>query len=46
MDVETLEKIISKLPGDYEVRFKHVDIELPVKDVIEVDVQEKKLVLK
>lgn len=46
MNVECLIRILEKIPGDYNVLVKHADFEIPLKHVVEVDVQEKKLVLK
>ena len=46
MNVECLIRILEKIPGDYNVLVKHADFEIPLKRVVEVDVQEKKLVLK
>ncbi len=42
MKVETLQKVLEKIPDDYEILFQHTHI----KDTFEVDIIEKKLVLK
>lgn len=46
MNVESLMKVLEKVPDDYEIFFKIDNIEMALKDVIEVDVSEKKLTLK
>lgn len=46
MDVETLRKILEKVPEDYEVFFKIDDFEMSLKGVVEVDISGKKLLLK
>ena len=46
MNVENLKLIIDKLPGDYIVLVKHGDLEIPLSDIIEVDIEHGKLLLK
>lgn len=46
MDVETLRKILEKLPDDFDVVVRHMDLEVPVRDSVEINVAAKKLVLK
>ena len=46
MNVECLIRILEKIPGDYNVLVKHADFEIPLKDIVEVDISKKKLVLK
>lgn len=46
MNVENLKLIIDKLPRDYIVLVKHGDLEIPLSDIIEVDIEHGKLLLK
>ena len=46
LDIETLKKIIEKVPEDYELEFNDRSGTHKISDKIEVDVGEKKLILK
>ena len=46
MNVESLMSILERTPGDYEVFVKYADFEISLKDIVEVDISKKKLVLK
>lgn len=46
MNVESLMSILERTPGDYEVFVKYADFEISLKDIVEVDISKKKLLLK
>jgi len=46
LDIATLKKIIEKVPEDYEIEFDGRDSTHKISDKIEIDVGEKKLILK
>ena len=46
MNVESLMNILERTPGDYEVFVKYADFEISLKDIVEVDISKKKLLLK
>lgn len=46
MNVKTLQKILEKVPGDFEVYFRIDDLNCPVHDSFEVDLADEKLILK
>lgn len=46
MNVESLMKVLEKVPDDYEIFFKIDNIEMSLKDVVEVDIAHGKLFLK
>ena len=46
LDIETLKKIIDRIPEDYEIEFNDRNSTHKISDKIEVDVSEKKLILK
>ena len=46
LDIATLKKIIEKVPEDFEVEFDDRDTTHKISDKVEIDVSDKKLILK
>ena len=45
MNVENLKCLIEKVPGDYDVLVKNVNVEIHA-EAVEIDVENKKIILK
>lgn len=47
MNVGTLKQIIKNIPEDYSVEFKYMSNKVsPISDIVEIDVQEHRFIIK